>query len=359
MKKTTRTVLVGGIPIGGGAPVTVQSMTNTDTRDVEATVGQILRLEKAGCQIVRASVYDAQCAEAIGPIRKRIHIPLVADIHFDHRLAIAAVENGVDKLRINPGNIGSAAKVRELVAAAKDHGVPVRIGVNGGSLQKELLRRYGGPTPGALVESALSHVVLLEREGFYDTVISIKSSSVATTVKANRLLSEKVDYPLHLGVTEAGAGTEAVVKAAAGLGALLLSGIGDTVRVSITGDPVAEPETAIGILRAIGLRKGGVEIISCPTCGRCKVDLASIVEEVKQSLPDTDASLKLAVMGCVVNGPGEAREAELGIAFAPGGCMVFQKGELLASFTDWEEGKRRLVAEAQDLLARKEGGAVS
>ena len=356
MEKKTRTVLVGGVPIGGGAPVTVQSMTNTDTRDVEATVEQILRLEQAGCQIVRASVYDMQCAEAIGPIRRRIHIPLVADIHFDHRLAIAAVENGVDKLRINPGNIGSADRVRELVAAAREHGVPIRIGVNGGSLQKELLRQYGGPTPEALVESALSHVALLEKEGFYDIVISIKSSSVATTVAANRLLSEKVDYPLHLGVTEAGAGMEAVIKASAGLGALLLSGIGDTVRVSITGDPAAEPEAAIGILRAIGLRREGVEVVSCPTCGRCRVDLASIVEEVKQSLPETKTSLKLAVMGCVVNGPGEAREAELGIAFAPGGCMVFQKGELLASFNDWEAGKRRLIAEARALLARKERG---
>ena len=357
MKKLARKVLVGGVAVGGGAPVSIQSMTNTDTRDVDATAAQILRLEEAGCEIVRASVYDMDCARAIGPIKQRIHIPLVADIHFDYKLALAAIENGVDKLRINPGNIGSAAHVREVTAAAKEHGVPIRIGVNGGSLHKDLLKKYGGPTPEALVESALSHVALLEAEGFYDTVISIKSSDVVTTVAANRLLSEKVDYPLHLGVTEAGAGEQALIKAAAGLGTLLLSGIGDTVRCSITGDPVEEPRAAMNILRAIGLRKEGVEVVSCPTCGRCRVDLAAIVEQVKSALPETKIPLKLAVMGCVVNGPGEAREAELGIAFAPGGCMVFEKGRLLSSYTEWETGIRRLIDEANALLLKKESEA--
>mgnify|MGYP000158889336 FL=1 len=344
-----RQVLVGGVPMGGGAPVTIQSMCNTHTADVDATVAQILRLEEAGCEIVRVSVYDMDCAKAIRDIKRRVHIPLVADVHFDHRLAIAALENGVDKLRINPGNIGGEKKVKELAAAAKDRGAPIRVGVNGGSLERDLLMKYGGPTAEALAESALGHAALLEKEGFYDIVLSVKSSDVRRTVQANRILREKTDYPLHIGVTEAGAGEQALFKSAIGVGALLLDGIGDTVRVSITGDPVQEPLAALEILKAAGLRKTGAEIVSCPTCGRCRADLLQYVERVKSALPRTGKPIKVAVMGCVVNGPGESREADVGIAFSPGGCVLFKKGEKIASFHDYEEGIDALIAEAKGL----------
>lgn len=327
MKKKTRRVTVGGIAIGGGAPVTLQSMTNTDTRDVDATVAQILRLENAGCEIVRSSVYDEECAKAIQEIKARIHIPLVADIHFDYRLAISAIKNGVDKIRFNPGNIGSRQKVKELIAAAKDHGIPIRIGVNGGSLEKEMLERYYGPTPEALAESALKHAAILEQEGFYDTVISIKASDVIGTILSNRIVSQKTDYPLHIGVTESGMELAGIVKSSIGIGSLLFDGIGDTLRVSLTGDPVNEIKAGSEILAALGLRQHGVEIISCPTCGRCAVDLESIVRRVREELPADSGHLKAAVMGCVVNGPGEAKEADIGVAFAPGGGMVFKKGE--------------------------------
>ncbi|MBO4848415.1 MAG: flavodoxin-dependent (E)-4-hydroxy-3-methylbut-2-enyl-diphosphate synthase [Clostridia bacterium] len=316
--------------IGGGAPVTIQSMTNTDTRDWEATSEQILALEDAGCEIVRFSVYDEKCAEAIPEIRKRTHIPLVADIHFDHRLAIKSIENGIDKVRINPGNIGSEQKVRELVACAKDHGVPIRIGVNGGSLEKDILAKYGVTAEG-MVESALSHVAILEKCGFRDIVVSLKASTVAKTVKANRLMRSRSPYPLHLGVTEAGMSDSAVVKSSIGIGSLLLDGIGDTIRVSLTGDPVREVHAAKNILTAVGLRSNGVEVVSCPTCGRTRVDLASIVRKVEEALPATDKSLRIAVMGCAVNGPGEAREADMGIAFGSVNAVVFKKGELCYS----------------------------
>lgn len=318
------------IEIGGGAPVTIQSMTNTDTRDAEATAKQIVALENEGCEIVRFSVYDEACAEAIPYIKSHTHIPLVADIHFDHRLAIRAIENGIDKVRINPGNIGSEQKVRELVAAAKDRGVPIRIGVNGGSLEKELLKKYG-VTASGMVESALSHAAILEKCGFYDIVLSLKASTVKTTVEANRLARELSPYPLHLGVTEAGMDEDAVVKSSVGIGALLLDGIGDTIRVSLTGDPVREVTAAKRILKAVGLRSEGVEVVSCPTCGRTRVDLPSIVKKVKNSLPETDRSLRIAVMGCAVNGPGEAREADMGIAFGSKNAVVFKKGELVYS----------------------------
>ncbi|MGI6150704.1 MAG: flavodoxin-dependent (E)-4-hydroxy-3-methylbut-2-enyl-diphosphate synthase [Christensenellales bacterium] len=344
-----RQVLVGNVPMGGGAEVSIQSMCNTHTADVDATVGQILRLEKAGCEIVRVSVYDMDCAHAIRKIKQQIHIPLVADVHFDHRLAVAALENGVDKLRINPGNIGGAKKVQELAAAAKDRGAPIRVGVNGGSLERELLMKYGGPTAEALAESALGHAALLENEGFYDIVLSVKSSDVKRTVQATRILHEKTDYPLHIGVTEAGAGEQALVKSAVGAGALLVDGIGDTIRVSITGDPVQEPAAALAILKAAGLRKSGVEIISCPTCGRCKAELLEYVEKVRAALPETGKYVKVAVMGCVVNGPGEAREADAGIAFSPGGCVLFKKGERIAVFQDYHEGISALIAEAKGL----------
>ena len=326
----TKKIKIRDIYIGGGAPVTIQSMTNTDTRDAEATSAQILELEAAGCEIVRFSVYDEDCAKAIPQIRRRTHIPLVADIHFDHRLAIAAIENGIDKVRINPGNIGAEEKVRELVAAAKDRHVPIRIGVNGGSLEKEILSKYGVTAEG-MVESALSHVAILERCGFEDIVISLKASTVRKTVDAYRMMSERSPYPLHLGITEAGQGEAALVKSSVGIGSLLLDGIGDTIRVSLTGSPVREVYAARNILKAAGLRSEGVEVVSCPTCGRTRVDLASIVEKVTNSLPKTKKSLRIAVMGCAVNGPGEAREADLGIAFGSVNAVVFKKGELCYS----------------------------
>lgn len=344
-----RQIFVGGVPMGGGAEVSVQSMCNTPTADVDATVRQILALEEAGCEIVRVSVYDMDCAKAVRQIKQGIHIPLVADVHFDHRLAVAALENGVDKLRINPGNIGGAKKVKELAAAAKDRGAPIRVGVNGGSLERELLAKYGGPTAAALAESALGHAALLEDAGFCDIALSVKSSDVKRTVEANRILHEKTDYPLHIGVTEAGAGEQAVVKSAVGAGALLIDGIGDTIRVSITGDPVKEPAAAIAILKAAGLRKSGAEIISCPTCGRCKADLLQHVEKVRSALPEKGRYVKVAVMGCAVNGPGEAKEADVGIAFSPGGCVLFKKGERIAVFHDWNDGISALIAEAKGL----------
>ncbi len=326
----TKGFKIGNTNIGGGAPVTIQSMTNTDTRNAEATAAQVLALEEAGCEIVRFSVYDEACAKAIPYIKAHTHIPLVADIHFDHRLAISAIENGIDKVRINPGNIGSEQKVRELVAAAKDRGVPIRIGVNGGSLEKEMLAKYG-VTPRGMVESALSHAAILEKCGFTDIVLSLKASSVSKTVEANRLARELTPYPLHLGVTEAGMDEDAVVKSSIGIGSLLLDGIGDTIRVSLTGDPVREVIAAKRILKAVGLRSEGVEVISCPTCGRTRVDLASIVNKVRDSLPKTGKQLRIAVMGCAVNGPGESREADMGIAFGANNAVVFRKGELIYS----------------------------
>lgn len=344
----TRLVMVGAVPVGANSPVTIQSMTNTDTRDAEATASQILALEQAGCEIVRSSVYDMACARAFRRVKELIHIPLVADVHFDHRLAIAAAENGADKLRINPGNIGGEAKVRELIACAKAHRVPIRIGVNAGSLEKDLLQRYGGPKPEAMVESAMRHIAMLEREGFYDTIVSLKASNVPDTVQAYRLMHEKVDYPLHIGVTEAGLGEYALVKSAMGLGALLLDGIGDTLRVSLTGDPVQEVTAAQQILSAAGLRKERLEIISCPTCGRCGVNLENIVHSLRKRLKHIKVPLTVAVMGCAVNGPGEAKEADIGIAFGAGNGVLFHKGEKIASGTA-EEMLDRLVQEAKNM----------
>ena len=320
----TRRVLCGNVPIGGGAPVTIQSMTNTDTRDVEATVAQIRALADAGCDIVRVSVYDEACAEAVRSLVDASPVPLVADIHFDHRLAVQAVEQGIQKLRINPGNIGGEKNVRIVADCAKAHSVPIRIGVNSGSVERELLEKYGGPTPEAMVESALTHARMLEACGFYDTVISVKASSVRDTVQANRLLASRCEYPLHLGVTEAGLPGQGTVKSAMGIGSLLLDGIGDTVRVSLSGDPVPEIAAALSILRGIGLR-GGVEVISCPTCGRTCVDVAGIARQVEEATSGWRESIRVAVMGCVVNGPGEAREADLGIAGGRSGSVLFRK----------------------------------
>jgi (E)-4-hydroxy-3-methylbut-2-enyl-diphosphate synthase len=325
----TRALTIRGLGIGGDNPVRVQSMTNTDTRDVPATLAQINALTEAGCEIVRLAVLNDDAAAALAAIRAGTDAPLVADIHFDHRLAVAALESGIDALRINPGNIGSEAAVDTVVAAAKDHGAPIRIGVNSGSVQKDLLAKYGGPTAEAMVESALTHIALLEKRGFYDTKVSLKSSSVQRTVAAYRLLAQKVDYPLHIGVTEAGTPMRGAVKSAVGLGILLAEGLGDTLRVSLTGDPVTEIGVAYEILRALDIRARGPEIISCPTCGRTEIDLVGLAEAVEERLRGVTEVFTVAVMGCVVNGPGEAREADIGIAGGRDCGILFRKGEVV------------------------------
>lgn len=323
----TRRVMVGRVPLGGGAAVSVQSMTNTDTRDVEATLAQIARLAEAGCDIVRVSVYDQLCAEAVRALVGGSAVPLVADIHFDHRLAIRSIENGIAKVRINPGNIGAEENVRRLADCVKAHHVPVRVGVNSGSLERELLRKYGGPTAEALAESALCQARVLEGMGVQDIVLSMKASSVRTTVSAYRLAAAACDYPLHLGVTEAGTPEAGTVKSAVGIGSLLLDGIGDTIRVSLSGPPELEVPVCLDILRAVGLRDQGVEIISCPTCGRTCIDVAGIANRIRRETAKVKAPLKVAVMGCVVNGPGEAREADIGIAGGGDGGALFIKGQ--------------------------------
>jgi len=328
LRRPTRTVHIGSVSVGGASPVRVQSMTNTDTRNVAATLAQINALTRAGCEIVRLAVPDAQAAAALTAIRAESPVPLVADIHFDHHLALAALDAGVDALRINPGNIGSEAAVDAVVAAAKDHGAPIRIGVNSGSVQKDLLAKYGGPTPEAMVESALLHVGYLEKRGFFESKISLKSSSVPDTVAAYRLLAQRVDYPLHIGVTEAGTPLRGAVKSAVGLGILLAEGIGDTLRVSLTGDPVTEIGVAYEILRALDIRQRGPNIISCPTCGRTEIDLVGLAEAVEERLRDVTEVFTVAVMGCVVNGPGEAREADIGIAGGRDCGIIFRKGTI-------------------------------
>lgn len=328
-RENTRPVRVGDITVGGGAPVSVQSMTNTDTRDVRATIGQIRRLEEAGCEIVRLAVPDGDAAQALREIRSAVTVPLVADIHFDYRLALTAIESGIDKLRINPGNIGDPDRVRQVVNAAKARRIPIRIGVNGGSLDKALHARFGGPTAEALVESALEHIAILESLDFYDTVVSMKSSSVPVTVAAYQLLAQRAAYPLHIGITEAGTPWRGTIKSCAGLGALLLSGLGDTLRVSLTGDPVEEVRVGAELLEALDLRRKGIRFISCPTCGRCQVDLERMVTALEAALSGVDTPITLAVMGCAVNGPGEAREADLGIASGKGEVLLFKKGKAL------------------------------
>ena len=345
----TKQILVGGVPIGGGAPVSVQSMTNTDTRDVEATVAQIERLTEAGCNIVRSSVYDLKCAKALRDIKSRIRIPIVADIHFDYRLAIAAMENGADKLRFNPGNIGDESRVRAVVDCAKTHHTPIRIGVNAGSIEPALRQKYGGPTTEAMIESALKHVAILEREGFTDIVLSLKASNVRDTVDAYRAVSKRVDYPLHVGVTETGDVASGIIKSAAGIGALLLDGIGDTIRVSLTDDPVHEVETGLKILRAVGLLRDDIELVSCPTCGRTRVDVMKMVEAVNTRLPHKKGYLKIAVMGCAVNGPGEARDADIGVAFGDGNGILFEKDQQVYHGAA-DEVVERLIARANEML---------
>lgn len=323
----TRQILVGGIPIGGGAPVVIQSMLNTKTTDVEGSLRQIRALASAGCQIARLAVPNMEAARGFAEIAKESSLPLVADIHFDYKLAIAAAEGGAAKIRINPGNIGGEDRVKAVVEVCKEKHIPIRIGVNGGSLDKKLLEKYGHPTAEALVESAFQHLELLEEQGFYDTCVSMKSSTVPTMVAAARLFRSKCDYPIHIGVTETGPVKQGLIKSAMGIGALLLEGIGDTIRVSLTDDPVEEVYAAKDILKAAGLRKEGVNIISCPTCGRTRIDLIGLVNQVDAALKDCEKPITVAVMGCVVNGPGEAREADIGIAGGDGWGMLFEKGE--------------------------------
>ena len=322
-----RKIEVGGITIGGGAPVVIQSMLNTKTTDVEGSLNQIKALQTAGCQIARLAVPNMEAARSFAEICKESTLPLVADIHFDYKLAIAAAEGGAAKIRINPGNIGGEDRVKAVVDVCRERKIPIRIGVNGGSLDKRLLEKYGHPTAEALVESAFEHLELLEKQGFYDTCVSMKSSNVPTMVKAARLFREKCDYPIHIGVTETGPVRQGLIKSAMGIGALLLDGIGDTIRVSLTDDPVEEVYAAKDILKAAGLRKEGVNIISCPTCGRTRIDLIGLVSKVDEALKDCRKPLTVAVMGCVVNGPGEAREADIGIAGGDGWGMIFEKGE--------------------------------
>ena len=323
----TKQITVGDVKIGGGAPVSIQSMLNTPTTDVEGSLEQLKRLKTAGCEIARLAVLDMEAAEGFHQIALRSPLPLVADIHFDYRLAIAAAEGGAAKIRINPGNIGSEDRVKAVVACCKMHHIPIRIGVNGGSLDKELLRKYGHPTPEALVESAFSHIALLEKYGFYDICVSMKSSSVPLMMQAYRLMHERSDYPLHIGVTETGTEYMGTIKSAMGIGGLLCMGIGDTLRVSLTADPVREIVAGKAILKAAGLRKEGVDLVSCPTCGRTKIDLIGLANRVEEELQDCKKELTVAVMGCIVNGPGEAREADIGIAGGDGCGVIFIKGE--------------------------------
>ncbi|MDM8143261.1 flavodoxin-dependent (E)-4-hydroxy-3-methylbut-2-enyl-diphosphate synthase [Megamonas hypermegale] len=328
-RKQTRQISIGNVKIGGGAPISVQSMTNTKTTDTAATVAQIKALEKAGCDIVRLAVPDMAAAENIANIKKQVNVPLVADIHFDYRLALKAIEQGIDALRINPGNIGDEDRVKAVVKAAKTKHIPIRIGVNAGSLDKKLLAKYGKVTAQALVESAMEHVHILEKLDFHDIKISLKAHDVPLTLDAYRLMSETVDYPLHLGITEAGTVNTGIIKSAVGIGALLAEGIGDTFRISLTGDPVNEVKVANEILKALGLKEYGPTLISCPTCGRCNIDLPSIAAQVEKRLENVQKPVKVAVMGCVVNGPGEARDADIGIAGGKGEGLVFRKGEII------------------------------
>jgi (E)-4-hydroxy-3-methylbut-2-enyl-diphosphate synthase len=333
-RKKTRRIMVGKVPVGDMAPVAVQSMTNTPTQDADATVSQILRLQDAGCEIIRVAVPDGAAARAVASIKTKISIPLIADIHFDHRLAIAAVRAGADALRINPGNIGGIKKIREVVNCAKDFGVSIRIGVNSGSLEKDILKKHNGVTAAAMVESALRNIELLASLDFNQIKVSLKASDVARTVEAYRMLSAKTDLPLHVGVTEAGTLYSGIVKSALGIGTLLAEGIGDTIRVSLTRDPVEEVRVGYEILRALGIRQRGPEIISCPTCGRCNIELFKIVEQVETALSSIAAPIKIAIMGCVVNGPGEAREADIGIAGGNGTGILFRKGKVVKKFPE-------------------------
>ena len=345
--KLTKQINIGGVPVGGGAPIAIQSMTNTDTRDAKATLAQIRALAEAGCDIVRCAVPDKTAAEALREICAGSPIPVVADIHFDYRLALAAIEAGVDKIRLNPGNIGGMSRVQAVVKACQARNIPIRIGVNSGSLEKEILAKYGAPTAEALVESAMGHVQMLEACGFDDIVISMKSSDVNTMIDAYRLCAQQCSYPLHLGVTEAGTERMGLIKSAIGIGSLLHDGIGETIRVSLTEDPVKEIKAARDILKCIG-KRGGPQIVSCPTCGRTRIDLVKTAKEVEAALENVDKDIKVAVMGCVVNGPGEAREADIGIAGGDGCAMLFRKGTVLRKVAE-EDIVPELMAESEKL----------
>lgn len=353
-RKKTRQIKVGNVPVGGVSPISVQSMTNTPTSDVDATVSQIERLQNAGCEIVRVAVPDGQSADAISAIKKKISIPLIADIHFDHRLAIAAARAGADALRINPGNIGSVKKVRAVVDCARDMDISIRIGVNSGSLEKDIQKKYNGVTAEAMVDSALRHVELLKSFDFHKIKVSLKASDVARTVEAYRLLASKTDLPLHVGVTEAGSLYSGIVKSALGIGTLLGEGIGDTIRVSLTRDPVEEVRVGYEILKALGIRQRGPEIISCPTCGRCNIELFNIVDQVEKALLFTSSPIKIAIMGCVVNGPGEAREADIGIAGGDGSGILFRKGKVVKKFPQ-EKLVEVLLAEVEKYEKKSKG----
>jgi len=346
-RKTTRQIMVGNVPVGNLNPITVQSMTNTPTADVKATISQIERLQNAGCEIIRLAVPDAESARAISLIKPQISIPLIADIHFDYRLAIAAAQAGADALRINPGNIGSAAKVKAVVDCARDTGISIRIGVNAGSLEKDILKKYNGVTAQAMVDSALRNIDLLGSFDFHQMKVSIKASDVPRTVEAYRLLSASTDLPLHVGVTEAGSLYSGIVKSALGIGTILAEGIGDTIRVSLSRDPVEEVRVGYEILKALDIRQRGPEIISCPTCGRCNIELFGIVEQVEKALLSTVAPVKIAIMGCVVNGPGEAREADIGIAGGDGTGILFRKGKVVKKFPQ-EKLVEVLLAEVRE-----------
>jgi len=354
-RKKTRQITLGAIKIGGGALVSVQSMCNSDTRDVESTLAQIRRLEQAGCEIVRLAVPDEEAAKALGRIRKGSPVPLVADIHFDHRLALEAVKQGVDGLRINPGNIGGKDKVAEVVRACNDKGVPIRIGVNAGSLEKHLLEKYQHPTPEAIVESAFGHIRILEDLHYTNIKVSLKASDVLTTVEAYRLFSKKADYPLHIGISEAGTLFSGTIKSGVGLGILLAEGIGDTMRVSLTADPVEEVRVAYEILKSLKIRQRGVNIISCPTCGRTEIDIIGLAEEVERRLMHVTEPLTVAVMGCVVNGPGEAREADVGVAGGKGVGLLFKHGEIVKKFPEAELADV-LVSEVEKIVKKKVDG---
>ena len=336
LRNRTKEIRIGNVWIGGSHPVAIQSMTNTKTEDVAATVGQILALEAAGCEIIRCAVPTMEAALALKEIKKQIHIPLVADIHFDYRLAIAAIENGADKIRINPGNIGSKERVQAVVEKAKEYNVPIRVGVNSGSLEKNLLEKYGGVTAEGIVESALDKVRMIEEMGYDNLVVSIKSSDVLMCVRAHELIAEKCQYPLHIGITESGTVYSGNIKSSVGLGIILHEGIGNTIRVSLTGDPTEEIRTAKLILKTLGMRKGGIEVVSCPTCGRTRIDLIALANQVEKMVQDIDLDIKVAVMGCVVNGPGEAKEADIGIAGGIGEGLLIKKGEIVRKVKEEE-----------------------
>ncbi len=329
MRKLTKVIDCGKVKIGGNNPISIQSMTNTDTRDVESTIDQIKGLEKIGCDIVRVAVPDMDAVLKLGEIKEGINIPIIADIHFDYRLALEAINQGVDGLRINPGNIGSIERIRMVVEKAKEKNIKIRIGVNGGSLEKDLLEKYKKATPDALVESAMRHIRILENMDFYNVVVSLKSSDIHTTIKAYELMSEKVDYPLHIGITESGSIKKGTIKSSIGIGCLLLKGLGDTIRVSLTGDPKEEIFVGKEILKSVGLLDEGIKVISCPTCGRCNIDLINIASKVEEQIKDMDKKMTVAIMGCAVNGPGEAREADIGIAGGNENAILFKKGEIV------------------------------